>query len=211
MRGRALATVALAAVLTGCGVQRDDAPRALSPQGVPFDLLGPTTSMPPRTSRSPAEETRASVYLVDRQGLLLEVGRTVPSPPDASRAVAALLEGVTEAEADVGVRSAITTGTDLLGITGPDDGLVTIDLSGELTNIAGQGQRLALAQVVFTATAARDVNRVLFRFDGEARQVPDDSGALTDRPLTRRDFARFDPNVPTATTTPPPPPAATGR
>lgn len=204
---RRKASVTLVAALiavAGCGVQEDSEPRALVPEEVPFNLLATsttTTQPPPDVPRAPV-----AVFLVDNvTGQLVRVERPVPAPASAREALRELLEGPTEAELAAGLRSSVARSTRLLGIEGPVDGVVTVDLS-DISGIAGQDQRLALAQVVFTLTAMPDINRVLFRFEGKLSEVPDGQGQSIGGPVGRSDFATFDPNAPTTTTARPPPP-----
>lgn len=201
MRLRAALLVLVALTLGGCGVGNDSAPRALSADGVPFSLLG--TSSTTTTPAPAVDRTPVSLFLVDNEsGLLVEVERSVAAPSSVEVAIRELLRGPTEDELARGLRSSLPRSTELLGVQGPTGGLITIDLN-DLTAIGGQGQRLALAQIVFTATAVPEVDRVIFEFEGEASEVPDGQGESTAEPLTRGDFAIFDPS---ATTIPAPPP-----
>ncbi|MBW3547275.1 MAG: GerMN domain-containing protein [Actinobacteria bacterium] len=198
-----VALAAFALLSSGaCGIQHDDQARTLPTDKVPFGLLATsTTTTAPQPPEAPAVPT--SVYLVDNDtGQLVEVQRPVSAPPSVRSALEELLKGPTEQELDRGLRSNIASATELLAIIGPENGVVTIDLS-DLTGPTGEGQRLALAQIVYTVTALPDVDRVLFRFQGEAKEVPNAAGESTGEPLTRSDFAPFDP---AATTTPDPPP-----
>ncbi len=196
--------VLLATVLvTGaCAIQHDAQPRAIDRSQVPFSLLATST-----TSAEPATPMRAevptSIFLIDSNTeMLTEVLRPVPPPPSVRAGLLELLLGPTEEELARGLNSAITRSTTLLGVDGPRDGVVTVDLSDDLRSIGGQGQRLALAQVVFTATATPEVSAVRFAFEGQPSAVPDGQGASTTEPLDRTDFATFDPRAPL------PPPAA---
>lgn len=197
--------VAVAIAVVGCGVQDDAEPRALPPQDVPFNLLATsTTTTTARASVVP--EAPVAVFLVDNEtGQLVQVERQIPAPASAREALRELLEGPTEEELARGLRSSVARSTRLLDIEGPVDGVVTVDLS-DLSGIAGQGQRMALAQVVFTVTADPQINRVLFKFEGRLSEVPDGQGESIGGPVGRSDFATFDPNAPTTTVPPPPPP-----
>lgn len=202
MRRRGLAVVAVV-VVAGCGVPNDTESRALAPESVPFDLLAPSTTTTTRPSPPAVVDEPASVYLVDNDsGQLVEVKRPVPAPPSVRRALEELLQGPTETELARGLSSSIPSSTGLLDVQGPSAGIVTVDLS-DLSGIAGAGQRMALAQVVFTATAADDVDSVLFEFEGQPSEVPNAAGQSTSEPLRREDFAAFDPSAPTTTLPPP--------
>jgi hypothetical protein len=191
--------VVLVVSMVGCGVQDDTKPRPLEAADVPFDLLAPGTGAAnPDTGEGP---TRA-VWFVDNKGLLARGERALDPPVTVEAILGALLAGVSDAEANNGLRTNITSGTRLLGVEGPVDGLVTVNLSGEILNVSRQLQRLALAQVVFTATGLANVDRVLFEFDGEPAEVPGARDELTSAPLTRADFSQFDPTATTTTIAP---------
>jgi hypothetical protein len=193
-----IATV-VAVLLGACGVQSDSEPRKIAAEDVPFDLLAPATSVGP----SPGDEgVGRSVWFVDNDGLLARGMRALPTPITPEAVVTALLQGVTDAEANNGLRSNIATGTKLLGVEGPDNGRVTVNLSSDFLKVSRELQRLALAQVVFTLTGLPNVDRVLFEFDGKPTQVPGRGDELTAEPLTRDDFSQFDPSVTTTTVNP---------
>lgn len=190
--------------LAGCAIPDDGEPRALDPSAVPFSLLATSTTTTTQPQPPDVAQVPVSVYLVDNDAAqLVEVTRTVPPPGSVRGALSELLGGPTNEELSSGLTSAIARSTALLGVQGPVDGVVTVDLSDDVRNIGGQGQRLALAQVVYTATAAPGVQGVLFAFEGEPSQVPDGQGQSTAEPLDRADFATFDPAF-----APQPPPAA---
>lgn len=212
MRAHGLVLLGLMTLsLAGCAVPDDDAPRALDPASVPFSLLGTSTTTTTLPQPPDLTELPISVYLVDNDASqLVEVTRTVPGPPSVRVALAELLSGPTGEELSTGLTSAIARSTALLAVNGPVDGVVTVNLSDDVRTIGGQGQRLALAQVVFTATAAPEVSGVLFAFEGELSQVPDGQGQSTVEPLDRADFATFDPTAPDPSL-PTPPPEPTGE
>lgn len=182
------ALVALLAVAAaGCGVPDSTRPEVIQDRDVPFQLLAPTASVTSTTQPGSVATARATIYLVDEEGELVSGEREVKSPATVVRAVEVLLQG--PAEDEVGrLSTAITSGTQLLDVDGPTDGLVTVDLSKELLDITGRQQILALAQVVYTVTALPNVERVLFRIDGERREVPNGDGKLTSSPLGRGSY-----------------------
>jgi spore germination protein GerM len=142
------------------------------------------------------------VWFVDNNGLLATSRRPLVSPITPESILDELLKGVTDAEANNGLRSNITSGTKLRSVKGPENGLVTVNLSGEFLTVSRELQRLALAQVVFTVTGLPNVDRVLFEFDGKPVEVPGRGRELTKNPLTRADFAQFDPTATTTTIRP---------
>lgn len=196
--------------ISGCAVPNDAEPRAIDPSSVPFSLLGTSTTASTEPQEPSARQAAVPVYLVDNDtDQLVEVIRTVAAPGSVQVVLGELLSGPSGQELSSGLTSAIARGTDLLGVDGPRDGVITLNLSDDLSAISGQGQRLALAQVVFTVTAMRDVQGVLFAFEGKLSEVPNGQGQSTAEPLDRADFAIFDPTAPTPSSSTSPPEEAT--
>lgn len=193
--------LAVLLAIAACGVQNDSDPQPLASQDVPFDLLAPATSV--GAAQAGEDDVTGTVWLVNNDGLLARGSRRPVDPPvTVEKIVTALLQPVTDAEANAGLRSNIGSATRLLGVEGPTDGLVSLDLSGEFLTVSRELQRLALAQVTFTVTGLNNVDRVLFKFDGNPAEVPGAGDELTADPLTRADFAQFDPSATTTTIKP---------
>lgn len=196
--GATLLTATMTLALAACGVQLDKAPRELAVESVPYGLLetSTTTTSEPR----PLPTFRpTTVYLVDNEGYLVQVRRQLPGEQTVESAILSLLTEPTEAESDSGLGTAISSSTVLRGVSGLEDGLVTIDLSSEISDVSPQSVRLALAQIVFTATAVAGVEKVVFQVDGQPRQVPNGAGETTDEPLTPGDYRQFVRPPPTTT------------
>ena len=201
LRRRAAAVVAAPILLggvVGCGVQLDDEPREIAKDALPFDLLETSTTGSPTTTPLPTfQET--SVFLVDNDDYLIEVRRQLPG--EVSLVIGSLLTPPTQAEVTSGLSTAIAPSVSLRGISGPEDGLVTIDLASDGSERSPEISRLAFAQLVYTATALPGVDRVLFQVDGQAREVPTGEGQSTAEPLTRVDYRQLL-RPPTTTTAP---------
>lgn len=183
-----LAAVAAAVLLASCGIPQDDDPRTLPEGDVPFELLAPATTT---TTTMPAPLARVQVFLV-RGDRLVAVGRGVTGPATVARVVDALLTGPTAAESRLGLRSAISNETKLLGVDASGE-VVTVDLSNEFTEVGGQEQLLALAQIVYTLTDLPSISGVRFRLAGQPVEVPRGDGTLTSGALTRSDYASLAP------------------
>ncbi|CAN5128241.1 hypothetical protein BH24ACT1_BH24ACT1_04370 [soil metagenome] len=195
--------------LPGCVVPDDAGPRAIDPSSVPFSLLGTSTTTATEPHEPSVSHTAIPVYLVDNDtDQLVEVVRAVEEPGSVQVVLVELLSGPSGDELSSGLTSAVARSTTLLGVDGPREGVVTVNLSDDLSSISGEGQRLALAQVVFTVTAMPDVEGVLFAFEGKLSEVPDGQGQSTAEPLDRSDFATFDPTVPMPSPPTSPPEAA---
>lgn len=188
--------VAVTMGLSGCVVPDDADPRAVDPSSVPFSLLGTSTTSVTEPQSPNARQVAIPIYLVGNDtAQLVEVTRVVSAPSTVRAALGELLNGPNTEELSNGLTSAIARSTELLGVDGPHEGVVTVNLSDDLRSISGQGQRLALAQVVYTVTAAPGVRGVLFAFEGDLSEVPNGEGQLTAEPLERSDFATFDPSA----------------
>ncbi len=195
---RAAGAAGLAVVLGACGVQLDEGPRDVAVQSVPYELLEPSTTTTSEPRPLPTFQP-TTVYLLDNNDLLRAVRRQLPGEPTVEGAIQSLLTQPSEAEGNSGLGSAIASNTVLRGpIQGPVDGVVTIDLSSEINEVAPQGVRRALAQIVYTATSIPGVTGVLFQVDGEERSVLNAAGESTSEPLTRDDYREL---LPTTTTT----------
>lgn len=200
-RGPALVVVSVALGVAACGVPLDDTPRELAVESVPYGLLETSTTSIPEPRSLPTFRP-TTVYLRDNEGHLVQVRRELPGEQTVENAVLSLLTEPTESEGASGLGTAISSTTVLRGVSGPEAGLVTIDLSSEISDVSPQSVRLALAQIVYTATAVPGVDQVLFQVDGEARQVPNAAGESTAEPLTRADYREFLPPPTTTTTVP---------
>jgi spore germination protein GerM len=191
-RRRALALVlAAAAVATGCGVQGDGAPRALSPDAVPEELLAPSTSV--TQPDDPESGQAAAVYLVDNRERLRPVQRVLPRPVLILGVLESLLSGATDEEAEDGLRSEVPNGTTVNGIDRLDSDVIAVDLSEQFAETTADGELLAQAQIVYTVSELPNVRGVLFLVDGRPREGADDDAKLTSSPLTVEDFEDFAP------------------
>ena len=61
----------------------------------------------------------------------------------------------------------------------------TVDFTSNPIQVVGASQTLAIAQVVFTATAQPGVNSVVFEIAGQLLDVPIASGATVSGPVDR--------------------------
>jgi spore germination protein GerM len=190
-RPTAYCGIALVGLLfVACGVPNDGNPRTLPKNDVPFGLLVPSTT-PSTVAGAPQPTDGVTVFLVS-SNRLIAVGREVAPPATLFKSLTALLGGPSAQESAAGFRSAINDGTRLLSLR-VQQGVATIDVSGTFVGVSGQEQILALAQIVFTATADPSVTSVLFALDDRPVEVPRGDGTLTAAGLTRADFATLAP------------------
>jgi hypothetical protein len=169
-----LLLVLMASVTASCGVPTDRSARRIDPDEVPFGLLSASPTPEPSAPRG---SERRQVFFVRDTGLV-GVSRGLAAPT-VTALIGALLGGPTDDESSRGLRTAIPAGTVLHGTQRAGD-LVTLDLSDQLLQVRGAEQTLAIAQIVFTATAAPGVRSVQLRLNGQSLQVPRGDGTLSD-------------------------------
>jgi len=172
----------------------------------------PTTTVPATTitTTSLATTTTSATFGQVIYLLLDEVGGTTTGPflvpvyregplngDEASSAVELLLQGPTgdETAGIPAMHTAIPPGTTLLGLS-VDDGVATVDLSGEFDDGGGSAGMFArLAQVVYTVTRVAGVDEVAFNLEGQPVDVFSSEGIELDRPQTRSDYYDWLPAV----------------
>ncbi len=193
-RSRLVPVAGVLAVLVlsvaGCGVPVDSAPTVLPKSSVPFGLLA--QSAPSSSPPSPAPRTVSTqIFLISSSGQLVAVTRDIAFPASLTAILEALVAGPTNAEAASGLESAVPTQTQVLSTT-VSGAMATVDLSGTFTQLVGQPQIDAVAQIVFTTTVVPGLTEVAFELDGKQVAVPTASGA--DVPIaTRSEFAGMAP------------------
>jgi spore germination protein GerM len=184
-----VAMVAVAASSAACGVPTNGAPTAIAKGQAPFDVLNPATSTTVNSS-APVVGVSESIFLVAPNQHLFAVSRNLAltaAPANLAEIVAALLEGPTAAESSVGLQSFLTPGTKVSATVA--GGIATINFSANPIPV-GPNQILAIAQVVFTATAAQlGVTGVAFQIAGQPIGVPTALGAQVPGPVDRTSYA----------------------
>jgi hypothetical protein len=111
--------------------------------------------------------------------------RDVPAAPKS--VLDTLFAGPNAAERSAQVDTAIPADAQVLAAR-PVGQLLTVDLTDVFDELTPDGLRLAVAQIVATATDIEGVQSVQLRIDGEERVWPLGNGELTDRPLTKYDY-----------------------
>lgn len=176
-------------LLTACGVPSQDEPMVIDPTDVPNGLLSPGRPEPTSTPAQPRQLDPVT-YFVDADRLI-GVKRELRGGSASTRlreAFAALLIGPTESEQAAGLSTAIPNGL-LLTVSGTRNGEAVIELTGELRNTPTEDTVLAVGQIVLTATAQPEIDRVRLTRDGETIDAPLIDGSRKTAPLTRADYA----------------------
>jgi len=189
-----VATVLVLGV-TACGIPKDAEPRLIADE----PGLSPTTS--PSTNDTGGSGI-VSVFFIDTKAepspVLKEQERPTSEEEGPIEAVNQLLvSGITPIEESRGLISRIPSGTELRTETSTvADGVVTLDLTAEIADIAGPNAVQAYGQLVYTATQFTKVAlKVRFLIEGEQDNVPTlDAG---DRPVvSRRNYDELKPKNP---------------
>jgi spore germination protein GerM len=184
--------VALAAV-AGCGIPNDSKARPIDREALPSQLVSSPTTTTPTSPGSPDEQV--TLYLVASAG---DAERLVPVPTDIGsvadsselprRAIEALIAQQPKANGGADDETnAIPPTVQVQGAT-VTDGVLELDLS-DLGSVELTRQRLAAAQIVFTATALPGIDSVRFVIDGQPGAVPlDDQASAAGQAITRQDY-----------------------
>lgn len=215
MRKFLIGLTVLAMVLAACGEGGDGATTTAAETSTTVETTTPTapetttsTSAPETTTTAPETTTTSEAPEMEEMDVvayfileniddpamgpyLVPVYRGVPETEGvAAAAVEALLEGPSQDETDgtPSISSAVPEGSQLLGIV-IEDGVATVDLSGEFDDGGGTASMAArLAQLVFTLTRFPTVDGVLLHLDGEPVEVFSSEGIILDGPQTREDY-----------------------
>ncbi|HEU4319596.1 MAG TPA: GerMN domain-containing protein [Acidimicrobiia bacterium] len=158
-----------------------------------------TTTTAPATTTVTVPEVESAIYLffegypVAPGPYLTAVSR--PGIEDLGGALNALLEGVTDEEAAMGLSSTIPDGTELLGVE-VADGVALVDLSREFESGGGSLSMMGrVAQIVYTATRFDDVDSVRFLLEGDPLDVLGGEGLIIDEPQTRSAWVELVPPI----------------
>ena len=191
---RLVAVVIVAALAaTGCGIPSDSHARPLDQGALPPQLIStPTTTTP---DGSTGLDQQATLYLVTMVGdseKLVPVSTEISYVLDQNELPRQVIEALiaqqpkpTSSASDQ--TNAIPTSVTVSSAT-VNDGVLDLDLSG-LSNVELTRQRLAAAQIVFTATELRGVRAVRFWIDGQPGAVPlDDQASTAGQAITRADY-----------------------
>lgn len=183
----------LAIAAAACGVPQDPAPRVLDASVLPEELAQPSTTT--TSTEAPVPRQAVYLYFVDGEALGAPVERDLATPAGPIAALEALIAGPTEEEATDGLTSVIPVETVIL-TSDLTNGVLRMDLAaGALEQIEGELQRLAIAQLVYTATEIPGIDWLWVLIEGEPRALPTDEGDV-EAPVGRVHYASLGPAVP---------------
>lgn len=180
------------AMLGGCGVPTGDPAQPIPASEVP-DRLTAATVEPQLTEPPDALMMPAQVFLLASDDSLVARPREVAGSSLHRRVEDLLAEldaGPRAGERGARLSTALPPDVEL-ALTGIDEGIATIDLSGSAQAPSGWASRQAVAQIVLTATSLAEVDAVLLTIDGDTVDAPLPSGELTAEPLRASDYAVY--------------------
>jgi spore germination protein GerM len=199
--------IVVAAVLIGaaaCGIPSDDEPRSIPEGALPEQAREPrgtgTTSTTSRTG-STQQQTLYLVTADEAQDRLVAFTGEVPAPTDPSQLPRLTLEALIQTRPEnVGLAGVATnqlpSDVRVIDAIVQPDGVLNLNLSS--LGIESSRLRLAMAQIVFTATDLKSsgITSVRVSIDGEPAAVPTQSGnAESGAPVSKLDYASLDPQI----------------
>jgi spore germination protein GerM len=193
-RGVATLLVVVAAGVgqAGCGIPSNDSARPIDRNALPPQLVSTATTAAPRPS---ALNKKATLYLVSMIGASEKL---VPSTVDIANVVdqhdlpRLVIEHLIAQQPTTGgsatdQANAIPSTVSVINVS-INEGVLELDLSG-LSSVELTRQRLAAAQIVFTATEMPGVRAVRFWIDGQPGAVPlDDQASTAGQAVSRTDY-----------------------
>lgn len=177
----AIVVLVLTAGMSGCAIRAES-----NPNDLPAERVGVFGE--PETGDAAAGSN--TIFLLapadaDEPQRLRSVLRDVP--PDPAAVLESLFAGPNAEERAEQMDTAIPSDVVLVSAR-PVGPVLTVDLNDAFDALTPEGLRLAVAQIVNTATDIDGIQSVQLRIDGEPRVWPLGSGELTDRPLTAFDY-----------------------
>jgi len=174
------------ALLAGCGVPQDSAPRLLDSPSSPFALPGSSPApVPDDQGAATGSGQQLALYFV-RDGRLEQTIRPTATAASLPVLIQALLGGPTTGELESGLTSVIPATLTVEDVSLEQETAV-VALGGPQEQISS-AQPLAFAQIVTTLTQSPSVSGVRFRLDDVDLPVPRADGLLSEAPLRRSDY-----------------------
>jgi hypothetical protein len=181
-RPLAIVLLVVTGILSACAIQ---------PEAMPDDVPAERSGVFGDLSTGDVATGTNRVFLLaptdaEEPQRLRSVLRGVPST--AAEVLGSLFAGPNAEERAEGLDTAIPADVELTSTPRTAGEILTIDLNDVFAELTPDGLRLAVAQIVTTATEIDGVRAVQLRVDGERRVWPRGNGELTDDPLTEYDF-----------------------
>lgn len=172
---------------TACGISNDSLPRDI-PEAERSPFIG---------AAAPATGTSAGtdrIFLIAPE-LPNEPMRLRAAPRDVGSSallrLTSLFGALSTSESSARLRTAIPETLRLRGATLQTNGTLLVDVTDPILSLTSTALIDAVAQIVFTASEVRNVQRVQLLIDGVDHQWPGGDGSLRATPLTVYDFPGF--------------------
>jgi spore germination protein GerM len=178
---RASALLLFGVIVAACGVPHQSSPTSLENDHVRVGAPSTTTSLPQDTPKQPV-----ALCLVDGDRLTTTIVE-LASPVSAADAIDGLID-VSRTALPPTTRSVIT-GSQLVTAHATTHGVANVELNPSFLEIPPADQILAIAQIVCTLTGVPGVGQVQFLQNGQPVNVPRADSSLTERPVSREDYA----------------------
>ena len=194
--GAALAVALAGAAVSSCGVPTDHSPRAIARGDLPAVLAGTSTTL-----NAGPETVRLHIYLVRNAGsnaTMKGVWVTVRNESSTtSQATAVLQRLIADAPPSSGPTAGLTNAIPpTLKILDADLHGNVLDLDLSPLSVENAQQRLAFAEMVYTATDLTGIDAVRFSVSGQAAQVPlDTSISGAGAAITRASYRQLGPGT----------------
>jgi spore germination protein GerM len=186
---RFLFLVVTGLALCGCSIGAQQSAHIIDPKIVPSGLDASASTSPPVTSDVPTENV--TLYL-ELGHDLVAVDRAAPAPVTLRSVLRVLTRSPTRSEQAKGMLNPLSTAQPIILRSFTNDTAV-VDLPSNFTDLGGQDQIVAAAQLVYTVTAFPGVDQVSVLVNGESASVPTASGSLSEGPLVRADYVALAP------------------
>jgi spore germination protein GerM len=182
-----LGAALLAALVGACGIPTDHSPRPLDRNALPAALAqGTTTTKPAPTDH----QMSVGLYLLQTSGTterLKKVSAVIAYTTDgAEQAREAITRLIAFQPPPSGPTTNPIPSTVHIRSIKLEDGILDLDVTN-LDSVQSDQQRIAFAQIVFTATYSPDVLKVRFAIDGQPTQVPLSTGTSKSGEAVDRD------------------------
>lgn len=184
--------LALASLLTACGLPTNSTPVAVPKNEVPYGLLEGPTPTPTSTSTPGVPSVAATIYLADAKQRLVPVPVQVPAAtlqPLVQSLLDRLAAGPSDADRALGLITDLGPGS-TIAMRNLVGGTATVELKTSSQDPNPIKQPAAVGQIVLTACSVVGVDRVVFVQDGMVVPVPGPTeGNLTSDVLSAGTYA----------------------
>jgi len=190
-----LAVVSTAAFVAACGGPGSGS--SATPTATVTATATPSASPSPTTAptATPSPTTTLSLYFLRGEKLGVAERQVPHTIKPATAALEALLAGPTAAEKAAGLKTAVPSGTRLLGLS-IDGTTARVDLSGKFASGGGSlSMQARVAQIVYTLTRFPTIKAVDFMLDGGLVETLGGEGLILDAGQTRADWRDFEPAI----------------